>query len=111
MATRLSQYRSVGPALVEQRAAPRHRIIVSRSTKLHSRSEPPIEATLHDLSVYGCRLACSTGHREGERLFLGLKNDIPVAATVVWNDGDHRGCRFDAPIDRGLVRSLTLVIC
>ncbi|MGK6356883.1 PilZ domain-containing protein [Sphingomonas sp. DT-207] len=110
MATRLSQYRSVGPALVEQRAAERHRIIVSQAT-LRSHSEEPVEATLHDLSVYGCRLACSTEHQQGERLWLRLKGTVPVAATVVWNDGNHIGCRFDAPIERSLMRSLTLVIC
>lgn len=114
MATRLSQYRSVGPALVEHRAAPRHRIIVSDAT-LRGHGEEPVEAALHDLSVYGCRLACSTGHQQGERIILALKDPTPaaapVAATVVWNDGDHIGCRFDAPIDRSLMRSLTLVIC
>lgn len=110
MATRLSQYRSVGPALVEHRSAQRHRIIVSQAT-LRSHGEEPVEATLHDLSVYGCRLGCSTNHQQGERVWLRLKTTTPVAATVVWNDGDHIGCRFDAPIDRSLMRSLTLVIC
>ena len=110
MATRLSQYRAVTPALVEHRAAPRHRILVTRAT-VRKKGEPPQEATLHDLSVYGCRLACRTAHGEGERLWLRFRDDLPVAATVVWNDGDHIGCRFDAPIDRTLMRSLTLVIC
>ena len=110
MATRLSQYRSVGPALVDQRSEPRHRILVSQAT-VRSHSEEPVEATLRDLSVYGCRLACTTEHPEGERLWLRLKGSMPVAATVVWNDGVHLGCRFDAPIDRTLMRSLTLVIC
>lgn len=110
MATRLSQYRSVGPALVDQRREPRHRILVSQAT-LRGEGEVPVEATLHDLSVYGCRLACSTEHAQGERLWLRIKGTMPVAATVVWNDGDHIGCRFDAPIERSLMRSLTLVIC
>ena len=110
MATKLSQYRSVGPALVEQRSEPRHRIIVTQAT-VRSQSKEPVEATLRDLSVYGCRLACATGHQQGERLWLRLKGNMPVAATVVWNDGDHLGCRFDAPIERSLMRSLTLVIC
>lgn len=109
MATRLSQYRTVGPALVEQRSEPRHRILVSRAT-VRKQGDAPIEATLRDLSVYGCRLACASEHPEGERLWLRLQGNLPVAATVVWNDGDHIGCRFDAPIERSLMRSLTLVI-
>ena len=110
MATRLSQYRAATPALVDQRAEPRHRIVVTRAT-VRNHGNLPVEATLRDLSVYGCRLACATEHGQGERLWLRLKGGMPVAATVVWNDGDHLGCRFDAPIERSLMRSLTLTIC
>lgn len=110
MATRFSQYRSVAPALVEQRATTRHRVTVTSATVV-KRGNPAIEAELHDLSIYGCRFACQTRYEEGERLWLSFGDGLPVAATAVWNDGDHLGCRFDAPIDRSLVRSLTLVIC
>lgn len=110
MATKFSQYRAVTAALVEQRASPRHRCLVTRAT-VTKRENRPVEATLHDVSVYGCRLACRTVHAEGERLWLRFREDLPIAATVVWNDGVHIGCRFDAPIDRGLMRALTLVIC
>lgn len=110
MATRFSQYRSVEPALVEQRGAARHRVLVTRAT-LVKRGNPAIDAELHDLSIYGCRFACRTEYREGDRLWLRFGDRLPVAATAVWNDGDHLGCRFDAPIERSLVRSLTLVIC
>ena len=71
----------------------------------------PLEATLQDLSIYGCRVAACAKHGEGERLWLRFDDNLPVAATVVWNDGEHIGCRFDAPIERSLVRQLTLVIC
>jgi hypothetical protein len=110
MATRLSQYRAVAPALVDQRSAPRHRITLTRAT-LRKHGNPAVEAELHDLSVYGCRLACRSEHGEGERLWLRFQGSLPIAATVVWNDGDHLGCRFDAPIERSLMRTLTLVIC
>lgn len=110
MATRFSQYRAVTPALVEQRADMRHRILVTRAT-VARRGNRPVEATLRDLSVYGCRLACHTQHVEGERVWLSLRDDQPISATVIWNDGAHIGCRFDAPLERGLVRQLTLVIC
>ena len=110
MATRFSQYRSVLPALVEHRAALRHRVQVTRAT-LAKRGNTPIDALLHDLSIYGCRFACQTRYQEGDRLWLRFGEGLPIAATAIWNDGDHLGCRFDSPIDRRLVRSLTLVIC
>jgi hypothetical protein len=109
MATRFSQYRAVTPARVEQRSAPRHRITLTRAT-LAKKGNRPIEAMLGDLSLYGCRLDCAAPHGEGERLWLRFAEQLPVAATVVWNDGAQLGCRFDAPIERELVRALTLVI-
>lgn len=110
MATRLSQYRAVMPALVEHRGAPRHRVMITRA-RVSRRGNPPVEALLHDLSVYGCRLACEARHGEGDRIWLRIRDDLPIAATVVWNDGAHIGCRFDAPIERSLMRALTLGIC
>ncbi|MDG2534335.1 PilZ domain-containing protein [Sphingomonas sp. HITSZ_GF] len=110
MATKFSQYRAVTAALVEQRAATRHRILVTRAT-LTKRGNKPVEAMLHDLSVYGCRLACAAPHDAGDKVWLNLREGAPVPATVVWNDGSHIGCRFDDPIERSLVRQLTLVIC
>ncbi|UZK66081.1 PilZ domain-containing protein [Sphingomonas sp. M1-B02] len=110
MATRLSQFRSVAPASVDQRRDVRHRILVTRAT-VRRKDDPPVEATLRDLSIYGCRLACTSVHPAGERLWLSFRSDLPVAATVVWSDGTHIGCRFDAPIARSMMRALTLVIC
>ncbi|MDT8759652.1 PilZ domain-containing protein [Sphingomonas psychrotolerans] len=110
MATRFSQFRTVGPALVEQRSEPRHRITVTRA-KVRKQGDASIDAILRDLSVYGCRLACTSEHPEGERVWLRLQDSLPVAGTVIWNNGNEMGCRFDAPIDRNLMRSLTLVIC
>lgn len=110
MATRLSQYRTVGPALVEQRAAERHRVTVASAT-VQKRGGRATEAMLHDLSVYGCRLACRTRNVAGAQIWLRLREGNPIPATVIWNDGEYLGCRFDKPIERSLVRSLTLVIC
>jgi hypothetical protein len=110
MATRATQFRTVTAALVEQRAATRHRILLTR-TKVSGRDKSPVEAMLHDLSVYGCRLACQVTHAVGDKIWLRLHGDQPVPAKVMWNDGQHIGCRFDIPIDRKLMRQLTLVIC
>lgn len=109
MATRVSQFRTVQPALVEQRAESRHRVTVTRAT-VSGRGSKPIHAELHDLSIYGCRFACQTRHSPGERLWLTFQNSLPVAATLVWNDGNFVGCRFDAPLPRSTVRALTLQV-
>jgi hypothetical protein len=85
-------------------------VSVTRAT-LGKRGNAPVDAELHDLSIYGCRFACRTDYAEGDRLWLRFGDALPNAATTVWNDGDYLGCRFDAPIARSLMRSLTLVIC
>lgn len=108
MASRVSQYRRVAPALVEQRGALRHPVSITRAT-VRRHGEQPSAATLHDLSAYGCRLSSTEPHDEGERLWLRLSNSMPIAATVVWSDGEAIGCRFDMAVDRALVRALTLL--
>jgi hypothetical protein len=109
MATNLSAYRAVEPALAEQRRAPRHSVAVKRaSVRRHGRE--PAAATLVDLSVYGCRFDDGESYAAGERLWLRLDGGMPVAASVVWSEGGRTGCRFDAAIERSTVRALTLVI-
>lgn len=109
MATRVSQFRTVTPALVEQRRAPRFRVTVTRAS-VARHGEEPIEAVLHDLSIYGCRLESDAGFDAGERLWLCLDGNGPIAACAVWNKDDYVGCRFDQAIGRALVRDLTLTI-
>lgn len=109
MATRLSQFRTVTPALVEQRRAERHAVTVTRATVLKPGGEP-VAAELFDLSAYGCRFSFADPVSEGERLQLGLNGHPAVAATVVWCREGFVGCRFDQPIARSLVRDLTLTI-
>jgi PilZ domain-containing protein len=109
VATRVSQYRAMVPILTEQRGAPRHRVHVTRAT-LTKRGNLPVEAMLHDLSIYGCRLLLRSKHAEGDLLWLSLDGHDPIAAIVVWNDGAQLGCRFENPIARSLLRSLTLAL-
>jgi len=110
MASRATQFRKVEPALVEQRVVPRHFVNVSY-VEARGADDRPRPAALHDLSVYGCRLALPVPEHPGTRVSLTVGEQEGVAATVVWSDGGFVGCRFDTPLDRGLVRSLTLVIC
>ena len=99
MATRAGQYNRAEPALVEQRATPRLRLSVTRATaRRHGATAS--EAELHDISIYGCRIAVSDDQPLGERLWLRLDGGMPIAATVGWSHDGFAGCRFDTPIER-----------
>ncbi|VVT11485.1 conserved hypothetical protein [Sphingomonas sp. EC-HK361] len=110
MASRATQYRPVQPASIDQRGAVRHRLTLSRAT-VRRHGGQPVEAELHDVSIYGCRVAGDLPFAEGERLWLRFEGGMPIAATIVWSVDGFTGCRFDDPIDRALMRRLTLVIC
>jgi hypothetical protein len=107
MASRATQYRKVAPATLERRFAPRHEVQITRAA-VRGRSKAPSEAMLCDVSSYGCRLATEARHVPAERVWLKLGGAMPVAATVVWSEQGHLGCRFDQPIARDLMRMLTL---
>lgn len=107
MASRISQYRRVAPALVEHRIAQRHRVVVTHAT-VRRQGDAPSDALLHDLSIYGCRIESPLSHSAADRLWLGFQGSMPIAATVVWSENGFTGCRFDVAIARSLVRALTL---
>lgn len=109
MPAKLTQFRKVAPASLEKRAEPRQRVAVSRAT-VRAHGERAATAQLHDLSIYGCRIHTPRPHDAGERVWLRFAGTLPIPATVVWSDGGFAGCRFDAPIARVLMRSLTLTI-
>lgn len=104
-----SKFKPVAPARLEERVHERRPVLLQRASVRPNKS-PPIEARLVDLSAYGCRLLTSCRLKEGIRLWLRFSDAEPVAATAVWCDGKHIGCRFDEAIDRTLYRSLTLSI-
>ena len=91
----------------EQRTAPRHRVAMKRAS-VRKHGTCAAEASLEDLSIYGCRLASPSEHVAGERLWLRFLGGRAVAASVVWAEHGLIGCRFDAPIERSLARFLTL---
>lgn len=107
MATRLTHYRMPEAASLDQRAEPRLRLSISKAS-VRRQGREPIDAALEDVSIYGCRMASAMPAAEGERLWLRFDGRMPVAATVVWCDAGMIGCRFDKPIDRGMLRALTL---
>lgn len=107
MASRLSAYRPCEPASLERRGASRHSVLVTPAT-IRPHGESGTTAELQDLSTFGCRLRTPGEHSAGERVWLRLSGGLPVAATVVWAAGGLAGCRFDEPISREVVRTLTL---
>lgn len=110
MATRSSQFNRVEPALIERRTTRRLSVHVSRATT-RRHGDAAHEATLHDLSIYGCRMTLDVQENAGERLWIRFDGGLPVAATVIWCDDGMAGCRFDAPIDRSVLRKLTIGVC
>lgn len=107
MASRASRYVGTASASFDERRMERQIVAVTRATARRHGQEPR-DARLHDISIYGCRLITGERHKSGERLWLRFGGASAVAATVVWCDGAAAGCRFDAPIPGGMVRTITL---
>lgn len=102
-----SQYRRVAPARLDERAAVRHPVLITRSTVRRQGAQAD-EAKLIDLSIYGCSLEIETIVKVGQRLWLRFSGSMPIASTAIWCEGGKVGCRFDTAIERDLFRSLTL---
>lgn len=104
---RTSQYRRAEAAALERRVGPRLMVQISRAT-MRGHGAAPVDATLADVSVYGCRLNFLAEPTDDERIWLRLDGSLPIAATVMWREASMIGCRFDTPIPRDLLRSLTI---
>jgi hypothetical protein len=80
--------------------------ITGASVRKHAAQ--PDDATLRDLSVYGCRIETACDYVPGDRVWIRLSGSLPIAGEVVWAIDGVIGCRFDAPIARALLRSIVL---
>ncbi len=109
MSAQATRYRRPEAAAFEQRTEPRLRLSIKRAS-VRRHGNAAVEALLHDLSIYGCRLATPAATSAGERLWLRFDGQMPIAATVVWGAEGMVGCRFDEPIERSVMRALTLRI-
>lgn len=107
MAYRATQFQSVDAALFEQRSSQRHPVTIT-SASVRKLGKKPVEATLRDISLYGCRIESTLKHQRGDKVWVGFGDNLPIAAVVAWATSGMIGCRFDAPIDRSLLRSLVL---
>ncbi len=105
MATRATAYRPVADRGRED--ATRLRAQVTAAS-LAGTSGTQTAAELLDVSIYGCRLTAAGAGELGGAVQLSLAGSAAVSARVVWNREGVIGCRFDAPISRAMLRSLTI---
>ena len=104
MASQVTPFRRPG----DQRAAPRHKVHVTRAT-VRQLGQEAVEATLMDLSIFGCRVSVQENFDKGDRVFVRFAGSLPLAAQVIWSENGETGCRFDKPLERSLLRSLILL--
>ena len=105
MASRALSFRVVRSS--DRRDDIRHIAVVTRAT-VRGVAQEPCGAALQDVSLYGCRLVSTDEHAPDEAVWLRLNGSMPIAARVVWSRDGMLGCRFDAPIERALLRSLMM---
>ena len=103
-----SQFRTVKPALIEQRKVFRHPVQIQRAA-IREHGKTGKTGELVDVSIYGCRVSCDSRFRSGTRLWLRFDSSSPIPATAIWCKDGYIGCRFDEKLDQGLFRSLTLM--
>lgn len=66
-------------------------------------------AHISDMSNLGCRLTLSGAMPdEGDPLTVVLMEDLEVAASVIWREGDAVGVRFAKPVINAVVRFFSL---
>lgn len=92
----------------DQRAAPRHKVHVTRAT-VRQIGHEATEALLMDLSIFGCRVGAEERFDKGDRVFVRFDGSLPIAAEVIWSEDGETGCRFDKPLERSMLRSLILL--
>jgi hypothetical protein len=85
------------PDQAERRASPRFRTIfrVAQVTRAHDVGLWRIR----NISDEGMMLLTSVPVRVGERLMLALSDQVTLAATAMWWDGERCGVAFDEAID------------
>ncbi len=103
-----SQYRAVEPARIEKRKVYRHPVQLQR-TAIRKAGYEAEKAELVDVSIYGCRISTDVFLKPDDRVWLRFMDCRPVAATAIWCENGHVGCRFDESMDHSLFRALTLI--
>lgn len=74
------------------------RLPVERPSTLRGPDGKPIDATIEDLSITGCRLTLPASASIDEEVMIGLAGVGIRAARVVWSRSGQFGCAFDKPL-------------
>ncbi len=74
------------------------RLNVERPSTLRGRDGKPVDATIEDLSITGCRLTLPDSETIGEYVMIGLAGVGIRSAQVIWSEANNIGCAFDKPL-------------
>ncbi|WP_326524634.1 PilZ domain-containing protein [Sphingomonas sp.] len=105
MASRATAYRPIVSA--EQVNAQRFGATAAAAS-VRGLADDGVDAAITEISIYGCRLACTAEATADQPVSIRLGGSLPIAARVIWVKDGMIGCRFDQPIGRPLLRSLTI---
>lgn len=105
MALKSTQYQKVEPAALNRRAFELHRVNISGASVPRSKKHK-VQATILDISIYGCRLELDTIVPAGENIQIHLANTEVVDARIIWQKASEAGCRFAEAISRQKVKAL-----
>jgi len=106
MALKSTRYQKVMPAALNRRAVARHKVNIS-GTSVKRGKKIQVEATILDVSIYGCRLELDAILPEGEGIEIHLAETHIADAKIVWQKAKEAGCRFADAISPKTMKSLT----
>jgi len=105
MALKSTRYQKVVPAALNRRAFELHRVNISGASVTLSKKKI-VQATILDVSIYGCRLELDAILPEGEKIQIHLANKEVVDARIIWQKAREAGCRFAEAISQQKMRAL-----
>lgn len=106
MALKSTRYQKVMPAALNRRNVKRHKVNIT-GTFVKRGQASTIQATILDVSVYGCKLALDAILPEGEKIQIHIADRDIVDATIVWQKAREAGCRFANVISPQKMKTLT----
>ncbi len=77
-------------------------------TRGASASGEVANVTIHNISASGLLLECDRPLGVGDELAIELPDAGPINATIVWESGVLRGCRFGSPIPDAVLSAAEL---
>jgi len=96
------------PITADRRAGERRLAVQVTDATLEGGEGGPVAAELTEVSIYGCRLLVPAGRDFTGSILVRLDGGAPIPTQVAWNRAGVLACRFDAPITRAQLRSLTI---